>query len=121
VPVGFDTVATEFAGRGYALGVASNYDHRLRSVAAGLPEFRLLPHLMISAEIGWRKPAREFFTAVCTQVNLDAECVLLVGDDWNNDIVGARAAGLHAILLDPKERYEPTGVTRIRQLQELLA
>ena len=50
--------------RGYALGMASNYDQRLRSVAAGLPPLRPLQHLVISSEVGWRKPAAQFFQAV---------------------------------------------------------
>ena len=32
------TVLETLDHRGYTLGLASNYDHRLRSVVAGLPE-----------------------------------------------------------------------------------
>src|SRR5207245_9118818 len=49
------------ARHGYALGMASNYDQRLRSVVAGLTALRPLQHLVISSAVGWRKPATQFF------------------------------------------------------------
>src|SRR5207302_4890223 len=87
--------------RGYTLGIASNYDHRLRAVAAGIPEFGYFSHFAISAEIGWRKPAPEFFAALCTQAGFDPRQIVLLGDDLANDYEGARSAGLHGVLVDP--------------------
>jgi putative hydrolase of the HAD superfamily len=97
-------VLTELAGRGFTLGVASNFDHRLRLVLAGLPELRPIRHVVISSEVGWRKPAAAFFRAVSEQAGVAAEQVLFVGDDFANDYEGARAAGLGAALLDPGQR-----------------
>src|SRR5262249_49491644 len=57
-------VLRDIAGRGFAVGMASNYDSRLHSVLAGLPELRPLDTIAISAEVGWRKPAREFFATL---------------------------------------------------------
>lgn len=111
-------VFAALAAKGYALGVASNYDRRLRSVTEGMPEFARVAHLAISAEIGWRKPAREFFASVCEQTHLGAEQILLVGDDFENDYEGARAAGLHAVLLDKTNCFP--SCNRIRRLSDLL-
>src|SRR5262249_5222378 len=74
--------------RGLALGMASNYDHRLRSVVEGLPALRTLRHLIISSEVGWRKPAPQFFQAVGRACDLPAESILYVGDDPANDYAG---------------------------------
>ena len=71
----------------------------MRGVAAGLPELRPLRHLVISSEVGWRKPAPGFFAALCARVGLPAGEVLLVGDDRVNDYDGATAAGLRAVLV----------------------
>src|SRR5262245_45436693 len=71
-------VLEELARRGYRLGLASNYDRRLRSVAAGLTELRPLEHLVISSEVGWRKPARGFFDAVVRQAGVTPAEVLFV-------------------------------------------
>jgi putative hydrolase of the HAD superfamily len=92
-------VVAELERRGYVLGMASNYDSRLRAVAGGLPELRPLRHLVISSEVGWRKPAPEFFAALCQRTGLSPDEILLVGDDRVNDYEGATAAGLRAVLV----------------------
>jgi putative hydrolase of the HAD superfamily len=92
-------VLAELGRRGYVLGMASNYDSRLRSVVAGLPELRPLRHLVISSEVGWRKPAPEFFAALCERTGLSPAEILVVGDDRVNDYDGATAAGLRAVLI----------------------
>lgn len=105
------------AARGLDLGLASNYDQRLHMVVAGFPQLALLRHVIVSAEIGWRKPASEFFAILAERAGCPLEQVLLVGDDRINDYDGARAAGLHALLLDPRD--EGMGTERIERLSEL--
>lgn len=105
--------------RGYTLGLASNYDGRLRRVLAGRPELERLRHLVISAEVGWRKPAAEFFQALTRVAGGPADAVLYVGDDLDNDYHAARAAGMQAVLFDPRGRV-PTADDRIARLDELL-
>ncbi len=112
-------VLEAMAGRGLTLALASNYDSRLRTVVQGKPELRAIRHLIISSEVGWRKPAKEFFAAVCRSVGQPPDKILYVGDDPINDYQGATAAGLRAVLFDPKR--EETGVLRVTQLTELLA
>lgn len=114
-------VLAELSGIGCTLGLASNYDSRLRRVVAGLPPLRPVQHLVISSEVGWRKPAPQFFAAVCRLTGLAPGQVLLVGDAWADDCEGGRAAGLRAVLFDPRERKKGPGVTRISRLGELLA
>jgi putative hydrolase of the HAD superfamily len=112
-------VLEELARRGYTLGLASNYDHRLRSVVAGLPALRGLDHLVISSEVGWRKPAPEFFAALGRTAGYPPHQILYIGDDLGNDYEGARAAGLEALLFDPRDRH-PGGVPRIQRLGDLI-
>jgi putative hydrolase of the HAD superfamily len=107
------------AGHGLLLGLASNYDSRLRTVVRGRPELRSARHLIISSEVGWRKPAPQFFEAVCRVVGLPAGRILFVGDDRVNDYEGALAAGLQAVLYDPTAQAAPT-VRRLQSLRELL-
>jgi len=95
-------ILEELSRRGFVLGMASNYDRRLRSVVAGFPGLSRLQHLVISSEVGWRKPAPEFFAAMCAATGLPAANILYVGDDRANDYQGAIAAGLQALLLDSK-------------------
>jgi putative hydrolase of the HAD superfamily len=111
---------SELARQGYTFGLASNYDHRLRAVVAGLAPLTPVRHLVISSEVGWRKPAPAFFAAVCTAVGLASEQIVFVGDDLHNDYEGARAAGLRTLLFDPeRQRLEPREcIVRLRELVE---
>jgi putative hydrolase of the HAD superfamily len=98
---GTGPVLRELHCRGYRLGLASNFDGRLRSVVAGLPELSPIDRIVISSEVGFRKPAGCFFKAVTTAAGVVASEVLFVGDDPANDYHGARNAGMHALLYDP--------------------
>lgn len=109
--------AAELEARGYRVGIASNFDHRLAGVLAP-GELHGLP-VVISAAVGWRKPAAGFFAAVCRTFGLQPQEVLYVGDDPANDFEGARAAGLSALLFDPRGRA-PAGVPRVGRPGELL-
>jgi putative hydrolase of the HAD superfamily len=104
--------------RGYGLGIASNFDHRLRAVLAE-GELKELPTI-VSAAVGWRKPAGAFFAAVCREFGARPPEVLYVGDDADNDYHGARAAGLAAVLFDPAGRA-PAGLRRVSLLRDLIA
>jgi putative hydrolase of the HAD superfamily len=109
------------AEQGYQLGLASNFDRRLHGVVAGLAALRLVRHLVISSEVGWRKPAAGFFQSMCRLSALRPSQILLVGDDAGNDYEGARAAGLHALLFDPRGKEPIPGDGRITRLSDLLA
>jgi putative hydrolase of the HAD superfamily len=113
-------VLRELAGRGCLLGMASNYDSRLRSVVAGLPALEPLRHLVISSEVGWRKPAPQFFAALCRDVGLPPEQILLVGDDWENDYEGGRAAGLRTMLVNARGEHSQRVMNRIGRLTDLV-
>jgi putative hydrolase of the HAD superfamily len=114
------SILAELSAKGYLLGLASNYDHRLRTVAAGVPGLGRFQQVIISSEVGWRKPAAQFFQAMCKTVAYSASDILYVGDDLVNDYQGARAAGLHAVLFDPKQRASSLAIDRISQMEEIL-
>jgi putative hydrolase of the HAD superfamily len=57
--------------------------------------------------IGHLKPSLEFYASILNQLKLPAEQVIMVGDEWNADILGADQAGLRAVWLNartPDER-----------------
>ena len=112
-------VLTAVDQRGVKVAMASNFDRRLRPVAAGFPTLANLRNVVISSEVGWRKPAPEFFIAVCKAVNESPSSILFVGDDLANDYEGALAAGFQAILFDPAGKL-PADFSAIRRLGEVL-
>ncbi|QEH35333.1 (S)-2-haloacid dehalogenase 4A [Aquisphaera giovannonii] len=85
---------------GITVCIGSNFDARLREVVLGHPDLGwALDALVISSEVGYRKPHPKFFEAVCRRLGLAPEQVLCVGDDAENDVRGAMRAGLSAVLL----------------------
>ncbi|VTR94369.1 haloacid dehalogenase superfamily subfamily -2-like had subfamily ia : Haloacid dehalogenase superfamily enzyme, subfamily IA OS=Singulisphaera acidiphila (strain ATCC BAA-1392 / DSM 18658 / VKM B-2454 / MOB10) GN=Sinac_5298 PE=4 SV=1: HAD_2 [Gemmata massiliana] len=114
-------VLAALQSRGLVLGMGSNYDARLWPVLAGFPELAALTdRVVISAAVGVRKPGTGFFQTVTRIANCEPNEVLFVGDDLDNDYVGATTAGMHAILLDP--RGDHTHIPhRIMKLSELLS
>lgn len=110
-------VLASLAARGVILGMGTNYDARVNRVLAGLPELApVAERLVVSAAVGWRKPAEEFFVEVIRAAGCPADAILFVGDDRENDFEGARAAGLFARHLDPSGANDGA----IRSLRELL-
>jgi putative hydrolase of the HAD superfamily len=90
---------------GLAIGIASNFDARLREVLVGLPELaRWSDRVVISSEVGYRKPHPAFYQAACARLELAPGRVLHVGDDIENDLHGPRRAGVHSILIDREGR-----------------
>ncbi|MBN9118333.1 MAG: HAD-IA family hydrolase [Planctomycetes bacterium] len=112
-------VLAALSGRGLLLGLGSNYDDRLWSVLAGFPELApVRDRVLISSAVGVRKPGAAFFHAAARAANCDVSEVLFVGDDLGNDYVGATAAGMPAVLLDPHGSYPevPQQITRLTEL-----
>lgn len=88
----------------YLLAVATNAkDSDEAAIWAALQRVGLDEHLdrvYCYRNIGYAKPARQFFDLILTDLNLSPEQVLMVGDDWNSDIRGANLASLRAVWLN---------------------
>lgn len=108
---------------GYRLVVTSNWDERLRRLLAALRLADEFEWIGVSAEVGFHKPDARFFDAVARQIGAPAETILHVGDRASEDVVGARAAGWSAVLLDRKlPGHElPDRISGLTDLLALLA
>ena len=87
--------------RGLRLVVVSNSDGTAeRSLeAAGLRPYLNL--VIDSAIVGYEKPDPRIFEHALRASGSRPERTLHVGDLYHADVTGARAAGIHALLLDP--------------------
>jgi putative hydrolase of the HAD superfamily len=114
-------VLPRLSGQGLELGIASNFDGRLRQVVAGLPALGLCRHLAISSEIGWRKPSPLFFEGLRAIGPWRPAEVLLVGDDLGNDYQAALDSGLQAVLLSRDgDQRAPHTIASLEQLPDYL-
>lgn len=107
--------------RGLRLIVVSNSDGRLVSLldAAGLTAWFDL--VVDSHEVGLEKPDPAIFTRALDQLSATPASAWHVGDLYHIDVVGARAAGMTPVLLDPEGLYDDADCLRLRSLEELPA
>jgi putative hydrolase of the HAD superfamily len=68
---------------------------------------------------GVEKPDPRLFEIVLHRTKSRADTTLHVGDLYHVDVVGARRAGLRAMLYDPHDLYTAFDVPRVRSLAEL--
>jgi putative hydrolase of the HAD superfamily len=113
--------------QGVRLVVVSNWDISLHDVLARTGLRELLDGVVTSAEIGASKPAPEPFAAALELAGIDAAAALHVGDGLQEDLAGAQAAGIEAVLLVRNKEREllpgppvpPPGTPAISSLAEL--
>jgi putative hydrolase of the HAD superfamily len=84
------------------LGIISNFDRRLYDILAELGVLETFEQVIISSEIGVRKPAERIFRAAAERFKVELSEILHVGDEPASDVAGARAAGLMGLLVDHK-------------------
>jgi FMN phosphatase YigB (HAD superfamily) len=82
--------------QGWRLAIASNFDGRLPGVVRGFPALHEVEHCCVSSAVGWRKPAGEFFLRVEKLLGTGSDQLVMVGDDWDADVNGARRCGWQA-------------------------
>lgn len=106
--------------RGLRLVVVSNWDCSLPEWLdrAGIGE--LVDGSVSSAVVGEAKPAPAVFEAGLRLAGCDAAEALFVGDSLDNDVLGARAAGLRAVLVE-RAGDPPPGIEAVRSLGDLSA
>lgn len=62
---------------------------------------RLFRRVVTSVEFGTRKPAPDIFHHTLAALEVPAEHCVYVGDSYEADYLGARAAGIRPLLIDP--------------------
>jgi HAD superfamily hydrolase (TIGR01549 family) len=101
----------EALGLRYRLAVVSNFDHGPTvEMALGSHGIRQrFEAVVVSADVGWRKPRPEIFAETLRRMGLAASDAIFVGDTPEVDVVGARAAGMDVIWIDHGLKPLPPG------------
>jgi putative hydrolase of the HAD superfamily len=119
-----ESALRELRGRGLKIGVISNWDTRLKAISDGLGLTPLVDFLVISAEAGVRKPDPRIFSLALEKAGVRPEEAIHVGDLMEDDVAGARRAGIRGVLIDRRKRLTPEGVPpdviRVTSLAELI-
>lgn len=113
-------------GRGYRMHMCSNGFHEVQYKklrACGLHDF--FDTVILSEDAGANKPSKVFFDYAFQQTGAQKETTLMIGDNFQTDILGAKHAGLDTAYFNRYPDYpapEPVTyeVTRLSQLMDVL-
>lgn len=82
------------------LAVVSNHDWVLPDVLSYLGIAKYFKAVVTSARVGVRKPHPLIFERALSELSLDSEQVIMIGDSMGDDIAGAKSFGIDAVLID---------------------
>ena len=104
---------------GLTLVVVSNSDGTVEEGLAAIGLRPLVDGVVDSAVVGAEKPDPAIFRHALALAGVRPERALHVGDLYAVDVIGARAAGLHAVLLDPYADWHGVECVRSADLTSL--
>ena len=112
---------TALYGRGYQLGVISNFDSRLFGLLDGLDIGHFFDPIVASTHAGAAKPEPSIFQHALSAHGLKPQEALHIGDSYDMDVVGARNAGLTPVLINRSDRTQsPKDCLVVSRLDGLL-
>jgi putative hydrolase of the HAD superfamily len=95
---------TTLRERDVRLAIISNWDERLPGLLKDLDLDRFFERQFISFQIGFVKPDLRIFKHALDEMKIHPLEALHVGNDFEEDVKGAEAAGIRAYLLDRQQR-----------------
>src|SRR5262249_26909420 len=109
----------------YRLAVVSNFDYTPTAVGVlereGIAD--LFETILVSDEVGWRKPKPVIFETALSRLGVGAGESLFVGDRIDVDVAGAQGVGMASAWINPEAAPLPTDMQppdyEIRDLGEL--
>lgn len=85
----------------YSLGLVTNFSY-YPGVYRLLDKFALGQYfktIVISGEAGWKKPSERIFQTALSQLSAKPEETVFVGDSYEEDVTGARKAGIMTVFI----------------------
>jgi putative hydrolase of the HAD superfamily len=104
---------------GYILGVISNRDKPFQELLHEHGIGHFFEFSLAAGEVNSYKPEPGIFEHVLQRMNLSAQDVIYVGDNYYADVIGARRAGLRPVLYDPRGVFPDPDCTAIKSFDEL--
>ena len=113
-------VLDQLKSQGYRLGVLSNLRRDMQELCGKLGLANYLEFFISSADAGAEKPHPPIFLAALEQMSAKPGETVHVGDQYCSDVLGARAVGMHPVLIDRGGWNETIGdCPRISSLSQL--
>lgn len=103
----------------FRIAVISNADGRIEHVLSRCGIADCFESITDSGIVGVEKPRAEIFEAALAAMNARADESLYVGDVYSVDYVGARNAGMQAVLFDVAGAYVDCDLPRVESMEQL--
>jgi HAD superfamily hydrolase (TIGR01662 family) len=117
----------ELKRNSYVLGVVTNTSYSSSHIASALEHLGILTYfetVVVSSAEGVAKPNPELFVRALDRLSLCPDQAIFVGNDVQVDVMGARRAGLRAILVrSPAAEMDtptPAGVLVVAEIADIL-
>jgi HAD superfamily hydrolase (TIGR01549 family) len=112
----------ELQGKGFTLGIISDWGIDLAPIIYGLDLPRYFDCLIISAITRYAKPEPGLYESALQRAEAIADYAIHIGDSYIHDVLGARAVGITPILIDRPGKLRPEDVDclLIHDLREVL-
>jgi len=105
--------------REYAIAVISNADGKIDAVLRRCGIEDCFASIIDSGNVGYEKPNPAIFEAALREMKASAADSLYVGDVYSIDYIGARNAGMQAVLLDVAGAYREREFPQVESLEGL--
>jgi putative hydrolase of the HAD superfamily len=121
IPAEAHTVLRALRENRYTLGLVSNREGDLAPLAAELGLGDYFHFTLSGGQANSWKPDARIFMLACEMAQAAPDECLYVGDNFYADVLGAQAAGLVPVLLDPRHVFPKATCIQIARLTELLS
>ncbi|MEX1192812.1 MAG: YjjG family noncanonical pyrimidine nucleotidase [Brumimicrobium sp.] len=110
-----------------------NNEHQLHIITNGFKEVQFIKlensgilnyfdDILCSEEVGVNKPNPLVFQKALERTKAKKSESIMIGDDFNADVLGAEKCGIRGVLFDPHDHHaERSGIERIQSLNEIPA
>ena len=113
-------VLKKLSEQGIIIGLITNIDSDMNPICEELEILPYLDLIVTSGEAGSDKPEPGIFNLALEKAGVQPSEAIMIGDQYSNDVVGARGVGIKPLLLDRFNQYpEVTDSPRIATLDEV--
>jgi HAD superfamily hydrolase (TIGR01509 family) len=85
-----------------ATNAADSEESEIRAALDRVGLDKLLDKVYCYRKIGHKKPSKEFFGYIMSDLGIEPSQAIMVGDDFEADVVGANNCGIRAIWYNPR-------------------